>query len=116
LAKSKQAKKASFDIQAWLGIVILVLLSAYFLRTCTRWHQEAAALSKGVFTTKAVVIDKKNYLGNSPVSRQFAYSYQFTLEGKNYEGDSHNPALHVGDSILVDYAPKNPAYNRVHTQ
>jgi hypothetical protein len=116
LTKSQQAEKTGFDIQAWLGIVILVLLSVYFLRTCTRWHQEVAALSQRVFTTKAVVIDKKNYLGNSPVSRQFAYSYQFTLEGKDYEGNSHNPALHIGDSILVEYAPKNPAYNRVHNQ
>ncbi|MFD1873682.1 DUF3592 domain-containing protein [Hymenobacter bucti] len=114
MAKSKQVRKASFDIQAWLGIIILLLLSAYFLRACTRWRQEAAALSQGVFTTKAVVIDKKNYVGNSPVSYQFTYSYQFALQGKNYEGNSHNPALHIGDSILVEYSPKNPTYNRVH--
>jgi len=71
------------------------------------------ALAQGTLTTKAVIIDKKNFFGNSPVSRQFAYSYQFSVNGQHYEGNSRDSDLRVGDSILIEYAPSNPDYNQV---
>jgi hypothetical protein len=110
----KNSRRASVDVSAWLGIVIMVLTLAYVLRTCAQWERRAQALEGSTVTIKAVVIDKKNYLGNSPVSHQFAYSYRFQVKGQLFEGNSHDPALRVGDSLVVDYALDAPEHNRPH--
>lgn len=102
------------DVSGWLGIVVILLTLAYVLRTCEQGNQITKGLEGSTTTTKAVVIDKKNYLGNSPVSQQFAYSYRFQVNGQWFEGNSQDPALHVGDSLVVDYALDAPAYNRPH--
>lgn len=62
--------------------------------------------------TKALVIDKRNYFGNSPVSQQFAYSYSFNVAGKEYVNNSRDPALKIGDSVIVEYAPNDPSINQ----
>lgn len=62
--------------------------------------------------TKALVIDKRNYFGNSPVSQQFAYSYCFSVAGKKYVNNSRDPDLKVGDSIVVEYVPNDPSINQ----
>jgi hypothetical protein len=94
---------------------MLVIFST-FLQTCVRGQRATNALAQGTLTTKAVIINKKNFFGNSPVSRQFAYSYQFSVQGQRYEGNSRDSDLQVGDSILIEYAPSNPAYNQVHQE
>ncbi|WP_158557091.1 hypothetical protein [Mucilaginibacter conchicola] len=67
-------------------------------------------------TIKAVVIDEKNFLGNSPVSHTFSYSYKFTLNSEVFKGDTKDPELKVGDSVLVEYAESNPKYNRLYNK
>jgi hypothetical protein len=62
-------------------------------------------------TTYAVVIDEKNYFGNSPVSRQFSYSFEFTVGGKKYTGDTGDANCKVGDIIRIKYVPTNPTFN-----
>jgi hypothetical protein len=109
----KRKSTHSFSLQDWLGLVLLVLIPGYYLRTCMQGEIESRTLARESFITKAFVINKKNYFGNSPVSRQFAYSYRFNVRGKTYEGNSRDPSLHIGDTILIEYAPTNPAYNRV---
>ncbi|MGY2134891.1 hypothetical protein ACW9KT_21855 [Hymenobacter sp. HD11105] len=114
MAKNKKQPKRTLDLQGWLGVALILLLGGYFLRTCTRGYWESRALARGTFTTRAVIINQKNYFGNSPVSQQVAYSYQFVLQGKSYEGNSRDPDLQVGDSIWIEYVPENPAYHQVH--
>lgn len=53
----------------------------------------------------------KNYLGNSPVSHEYTYSYQFNADGKLYTGDSNDPKLVVGDTINVRYVIGWPSIN-----
>lgn len=62
-------------------------------------------------TIKAVVINHRNYMGNSPVSHKFSYSYQFEVNGKSYTGDTHDSQLDIGDTILVRYASDYPIFN-----
>lgn len=97
----------------WVGLAFPLLLAGYFLRTCVRNEARNAALAKDTRQTKAVIINRKNYLGNSPVSREFAYSYRFRVNGQEYEGNSLDPHLQVGDTVDVEYAPANPAYNQM---
>ena len=59
-----------------------------------------------------VIIDKRNYLPNQPVKAKFTYSYQFSVGGKKYTGDSHDTSLKVGDSIEVEYNTEHPVINK----
>lgn len=61
---------------------------------------------------KAVIINKKNYMGNSPVSHEYSYSYTFTVNGKNYEGNSHDSNLKIGDSVEVEFVKNSPDLNK----
>ncbi|MBT9395316.1 hypothetical protein KLP40_19270 [Hymenobacter sp. NST-14] len=110
----KKSRKTSIDFSGWFGLVVIVLTLGYFLRTCVQGHRITQAFERKTATIKAVGIDKKNFFGNSPVSQQFSYSYRFQLQGKWFEGNSRDPALRVGDSILVDYVVDAPEYNRPH--
>lgn len=62
--------------------------------------------------TKAVIIYEKNYMGNQPVKPEFSYSYQFEVNGNNYEGNAHDKSLEVGDTISVVYNLEYPAINK----
>ncbi len=61
---------------------------------------------------KAVIINNKNYMGNQPVNPKFSYSYQFTVRGELYTGNSHDTTLQVGDSVEVIYNRHYPNINR----
>lgn len=61
---------------------------------------------------KAIVINKKNYMGNSPVSHEYSFSYEFTVGGKHYEGNSHDSNLKIGDSVEVTYVKDSPELNK----
>jgi len=63
----------------------------------------------------AVIIDEKNYAGNSPVSHQGSYSYLFYVNGEAYTNNSHDSKLQVGDSIAIEYAVGRPYFNRPAT-
>jgi len=61
---------------------------------------------------KAVIIDKKNFMGNHPVDPLFTYSYSFTVNGVQYTGNSHDTSLHVGDSVAIEYNKNHPRINK----
>jgi len=62
--------------------------------------------------TKAIIIDEKNYLPNQPVGSEFSYSYSFTVNSKEYRGNSHDTTLTVGDTVEVIYNNKHPGINK----
>jgi hypothetical protein len=62
--------------------------------------------------TKAVIINEKNILPNSYVTFPFSYSYEFKLNGKSYENDSHDTTLKIGDTIEVEYYKNWPSFNK----
>lgn len=61
---------------------------------------------------KAVIINEKNYYGNSPVSKEFSYSYSFEVEGTIYKGNSNESTYKLGDTILIEYVSFYPNFNR----
>lgn len=61
---------------------------------------------------KAVIINEKNYYGNSPVSQEFSYSYSFEVEGTIYKGNSNESTYKLGDTILIEYVSFYPNFNR----
>ena len=73
---------------------------------------ERINLAGSRIVTKGVVIDKKNFYGHNPVTQSFSYSYEFTVNGKNFTGNSGDSRYSVGDSVNIEYAASNPQYNR----
>jgi len=51
-------------------------------------------------------------MGNQKAKPQFSYSYEFTVGGKKYTGNSHDIALRVGDTVEVEYDKEYPNINR----
>jgi hypothetical protein len=97
----------SFYFWTLLSVVFLYLLFVIFKRQI-----QSHLLNSSGITTKAVITNEKNYLGNSPVSQEYSYSYEFTVGKKLYKGNSHDSRYNVGDSIAVEYAKYYPRFNR----
>jgi hypothetical protein len=94
-----------------VGLLFLIGLPAYYIYIIRYNVIRNKALQGAKKQCKAVVIDKKNFFGNSPVSGQFSYSYRFSVSGKTYEGDTRESNLRVGDSLIVRYVSEKPEYN-----
>jgi len=63
-------------------------------------------------TTKAVIINEKNYEVNQPVKPEFSYSYQFEINGRKYFGNAHDPSLRIGDTIEIEYVKDYPRMSK----
>jgi len=94
------------------GRIILITFFIWFSYVGIKRMARYYLLNNSSIKTKAVIIDEKNYLPNSDVTFDFTYSYCFIVDGKLYKENSHKENLKVGDTILVEYAPFNPNFNR----
>ncbi|WP_425489798.1 DUF3592 domain-containing protein [Hymenobacter citatus] len=74
-------------------------------------EKTSRALEAPGLIAHAVIIDRKNFFGNSSVSHQFSYS--FRVNGRDYTGNSRNPIYKIGDTVKVRYIPHNPEYNGI---
>jgi hypothetical protein len=91
-----------------VGIAIVGLLIYKIGR-----NQAAQHISKdNSVHIKAVIINDRNYMGNQKVKPQFSYSYEFTVGGEEYTGNSHDSTLRVGDTVEVEYDKEHSNINR----
>lgn len=95
---------------AWiiLGIAIMGFFIYKVARRCVTDH----LLENNAQHIKAVIIDKRNYMGNQPVKPEFSYSYQFEINGEKYIENAHDTTLKVGDSVEVKYNKYYPSINK----
>jgi hypothetical protein len=94
--------------------VLIVLIALFFLITFEvgyRSFKNYFLFNKAI-PCKAIIIDEKNYFGNSPVSHEFSYSYSFEVEGTIYKGNSNDSSYKLGDTILIEYVDFYPNFNR----
>lgn len=91
--------------------VLFVMLSYVFYKFGKR-QLTGYLLKHDAQRAKAVIIDEKNYMGNSPVSHEGSYSYRFYVNGEAYKNDSKDPKLQVGDSIDIEYVKYWPVLSR----
>lgn len=71
--------------------VIIIALLAYWVWIFISREVRFYSLKNNSKLIKAVIIDKRNYMGNSPVSHEHSYSYEFEVDGKVYTGDAIEP-------------------------
>jgi hypothetical protein len=94
------------------GLIIIPIIVLYFSFLGVRLLVKNYMLDHAV-EVRAVIVGEKNFWGNSPVSHTFSYSYEFVFEGVKYRADSHNQNMKVGDSVLIEYSPLYPGFNRI---
>ena len=92
-------------------IVFLVVFGYIFYKVGKRQLIEYL-LKHDAQRARAVIIDEKNHMGNSPVIRESSYSYPFHVNGEAYKNDSKDPKLQVGDSIDIEYVKYWPSLSR----
>lgn len=94
------------------SLLFAVVLLGYFIYKIVSYHLAAYLLEGDVLYARGVVIDERNYHGNSPVSQTYSLSYVFIVDGKEYKNNSHDPALQVGDSVDVKYVRSWPGFSK----
>ena len=90
-----------------IAFMVLLFPSITFYRGIKNY-----CISKAPVEVYGIIIDDKNYFGNSPVSKEFSYSYSFNIGCENYKGDSQNENFQIGDSIKIEYCVFFPYFNR----
>lgn len=104
--------KGQSTFRSMLGILLFVGIFGYIGFKLVGGLHKQNALEQRTVHIKAIIINERNYFGNSPVTQQFAYSYSFNINGKRYSNNSKDPSLKVGDSIMIEYVPSDPAINQ----
>lgn len=94
------------------NLLIIVGIIGYIFYIIGKRKLAEYLLKDNAVQAKAVIIDVKNALVNSPVSHKFSYSYLFYVNGNAYKNDSKDPKLNLGDSIDVEYVKNWPSLNR----
>jgi hypothetical protein len=97
-----------YYVFAVIGIVILFIPSIAIYRSI-----KTHCINNYPVMIRAVIINEKNLYGNSPVSKEFSYSYSFYVKGENYKGNSFNSSLNINDSITIEYCSFFPKFNRL---
>ena len=104
-------KRKSFSYSSFVGILLIISIFGYFILLLSDGTNRQKQLEEKSITAQAVVIDKKNHFGNSPVSQEFSYSFEFVVNGKKYVGNTRDSKCRVGDVITIKYVPTNPSFN-----
>ena len=114
MKKGKKNKKnfISYIIDRWI-LFLLAGIILYVIGFISRQHIRNYLLNSQAQIINAVIINEKNYWGNSPLSHTFSYSYEFHVNETYYRKDSRNETLKVGDSVLIEYLPIYPNFNRI---
>lgn len=99
-------------LKSIVTVAFLLVAFGFIIYKVGKGQLTSYLLKHGGHRARAVVIDDKNYMGNSPVSREWSYSYLFYVDGQAYTNDSKDPRLQVGDSIDIEYVAHWPGLNK----
>ena len=95
-------------IKAILAIFVVLACFYPFVKEYNR--REGLKHDKTILV-KALVTSEKHILPNSRVSFPFTYGHQFYVNGKRYEGNTHDEKYIPGEYIIVEYVEGKPEYN-----
>lgn len=98
-------------VRIYVSAILIIALIGYWAWIFITRQVKSHLLKNNSKIIKAVIINHRNYMGNSPVSHKYSYSYQFEVDGKSYIGDSLDPKFDIGDTVLVRYANDYPVFN-----
>lgn len=99
-------------LKSIVTIIAFLVMFGYIFYKVGKRHLTGYLLKHDARQARAVIIDEKNYMGNSPVSHEGSYSYLFYVNGEAYKNDSKDPKLQIGDSIDIEYVKYWPSLSR----
>lgn len=99
-------------LKSIVTIIVFLIMFGYIFYKVGKRQLTEYLLKHDAQRSRAVIIDEKNYMGNSPVSHEGSYSYLFYSNGEAYKNDSKDPKLQVGDSIDIEYVKYWPGLSR----
>lgn len=96
---------------------ILITIAVFFVIGSVVYKVIHRAMTDHMLKTdstiiKAVVIGEKNYETNDPVKPEYALSYMFVVNGKEYKNNTHDKNLKIGDSVEIEYVKGSPGMNK----
>lgn len=111
--KEQTTNKNIFSLTFYFNLLVVLLVIGYLIYFLVKSYIRSYQLSNESKLIKAVIINEENYVGHSPVEHRFYYSYEFSIDGKSYRGNSKNTRYKVGDSVDVRYSVSNPSFNEI---
>ena len=96
----------------YLWVLFAVGMIIYFVFLVSKRFLTDNISKNNIQYTKAIIINERNYSGNSRVKFDYTYSYSFKINGKVYKGDSHDQTLKIGDTVEIEYDKENPTLNK----
>ena len=106
-------KPKSYSCTPFPGLLLLLAVPSYFIYILGQELIRSRRLDSSGIIARALVIDDKNYWGNSPVSRTYSCSYSFEVEGKKYIGDTRTTECRPDQIVSIEYVPDCPRFNRM---
>lgn len=106
--KGNQLKKIKSKLILLIYAIIIILVCLYAFR----YKIYNYLLDKESLQIEAIITVDKNILSKSAIDPEFTYSYEFSVNGSYYYGDSKNQKYKVGNKINVEYWPYWPKVNR----
>jgi len=95
-------------IKSIFAFLFFICCFYILLKECNRRDSLGNGKTK---TVKAIVTTEEHILPNSKVSFPFTYGYEFYIDGKKYEGNTHDQKYLPGMYIIIEYVDGKPEYN-----
>lgn len=106
-------KKSQFQrLKSKLILLLYILIFILFWLYVFRYKIYNYLLDESSIQIEATIINDKNILSKRAINPEFTYSYQFSINGNDYFGDSKNQKYKVGNKIRVEYWSSCPDVNR----
>ena len=99
-------------ITNYFWILFAVGMIIYFIFLVSKRYFTDNISKNNIQNTTAIIINERNYSGNSRVKFDYTYSYLFNVNGKTYKGDSHDQTLKIGETVEIEYDKENPILNK----
>ncbi|MFT6984122.1 MAG: hypothetical protein ACJAUD_002902 [Crocinitomicaceae bacterium] len=111
--KSAKPKKLINSIKEYWALFSIAFAIIFILKLSLQGVVKDQLYKFSSNKSKAIIVNEKNFWGNSRVSYTFSYSYEFTVNGNKIRNDSNDKSLSIGDSVLIEYFPNYPQINRM---
>jgi hypothetical protein len=118
MQKIKQIKNKNYTNKIIVGIkkklIIIIALSPilYLIFGILKWPIYDTLLDNYSSKINATIINERNILGKGVITEMFTYSYEFSVNGEIYSGDSRKSGYKVGNKIKIEYLDFCPQINR----
>ncbi len=108
----KHTKNIIERIKKKLFLIIALSPILYLIFGILKWPLYNTLLDNYSTKINATIINERNILGKGVITEMYTYSYEFSVNGKTYSGDSRKKGYKIGNKIEIEYLDVCPQINR----